>query len=171
MTDSCSHYPITPQLYSQLHRLARVYMRRERHGHTYQPTALVNEAVSRLLANERKYVNASHFLATVARQMRHFLVNYAVAKKTEKRDGIHVRFDTSNHIAVAEHGYTIIDIDDLLTKLEAFDADGARVFELMYFGGLTTHEMALTLGHSKSTIDRKLRFVRAWIKTKLISNS
>ena len=37
------------ELYVELRRLAASYLRRERAGHTLQPTALVNEALVRLL--------------------------------------------------------------------------------------------------------------------------
>ena len=65
------HYPITQLLrqwrdgderalndlltgiYAELHRLARGYMRRERHGHTLQTTALINEAYLRLVRQRR----------------------------------------------------------------------------------------------------------------------
>src|SRR5258708_3393969 len=39
---------LTPLVYGELHRLARVYMARERPGHPLQATALVNEAFLRL---------------------------------------------------------------------------------------------------------------------------
>ena len=35
---------LTPIVYSELHRLARQYMRRERPGHSLQTSALMNEA-------------------------------------------------------------------------------------------------------------------------------
>jgi RNA polymerase sigma-70 factor (ECF subfamily) len=35
---------LSPLVYSELHRVARSYMRRERPNHTLQPTALINEA-------------------------------------------------------------------------------------------------------------------------------
>ena len=37
-----------PLIYEELRRLAHFYLRRERSGHTLQPTALVNEAYVRL---------------------------------------------------------------------------------------------------------------------------
>jgi ECF sigma factor len=40
---------LTPIVYQELHRLATIYMSRERNDHTLQPTALVNEAFLRLV--------------------------------------------------------------------------------------------------------------------------
>jgi len=47
-------FPVIPDdavasIYGELRRLAAFYMRRERSGHTLQPTALVNEAFLRLI--------------------------------------------------------------------------------------------------------------------------
>lgn len=40
---------LTPLVYSELHQLAASYLRKERNGHTLQPTALVHEAYLRLV--------------------------------------------------------------------------------------------------------------------------
>ena len=40
---------LIPLIHNELHRLAHIYMVRERKGHTLQTTALVNEAYLRLV--------------------------------------------------------------------------------------------------------------------------
>jgi hypothetical protein len=42
--DEAALEKLMPLVYSELRRLAGNYLRRERQGHTLQPTALVNEA-------------------------------------------------------------------------------------------------------------------------------
>ena len=46
--DPSAAQKLLPLVYTELHRLAKSYMRRERPDHTLQPTALINEAYLRL---------------------------------------------------------------------------------------------------------------------------
>ena len=51
-------------VYDELHRLARLYMKREGLGHSLQTTALVNEAYMRLVDYKRmQWQNRAHFFA------------------------------------------------------------------------------------------------------------
>src|SRR5262245_32570581 len=43
---------LMPLVYDELHKLAYLYLRRERNNHTLQPTALVNEAYVKLVQQE-----------------------------------------------------------------------------------------------------------------------
>jgi hypothetical protein len=44
---------LTPLVYDELRKLASTYLKRERPGHTLQPTALVHEAYLRLMAQDQ----------------------------------------------------------------------------------------------------------------------
>jgi len=69
---------LTPIVYAELHRLAHRYMRGERHGHSLQTTALVNEAYMRLVDYDRmQWQNRAHFFAVSAQLMRRILVDHA----------------------------------------------------------------------------------------------
>src|ERR1041384_6184671 len=69
---------LTPVIYSELHRIARRYMNRERDGHTLQTTALVNEAYMRLIDwKTAKWENRAHFFGVSAQLMRRILVDFA----------------------------------------------------------------------------------------------
>jgi len=84
---------LTPQvealIYAELRRLATTYMRRERRSHTLQPTALVNEALARVMKSRERlgFVDEHHFYAIMARIMRRVLVDHAKAHRAIKRDG------------------------------------------------------------------------------------
>ena len=55
---------LMPLVYSELRRLAGNYLRRERPGHTLQPTALVNEAYLKLVDQKNaKWQNRAQFFA------------------------------------------------------------------------------------------------------------
>ena len=53
---------LMPLVYSELRRLARNYLKKERPGHTLQPTALVNEAYLKLIDQRKaKWQNRAQF--------------------------------------------------------------------------------------------------------------
>jgi RNA polymerase sigma factor (TIGR02999 family) len=79
---------LVPLVHAELHRLARRYMARERPGHTLQATALVNEACVRLIdLRAIRWQDRTHFFAMAARIMRRILVDFARARRNEKRGG------------------------------------------------------------------------------------
>ncbi|MDQ3908088.1 MAG: ECF-type sigma factor [Acidobacteriota bacterium] len=53
---------LLPLVYAELRRLAAGYLRRERVGHTLQPTALVHEAYLRMVDQTQvRWQNRAHF--------------------------------------------------------------------------------------------------------------
>jgi RNA polymerase sigma-70 factor, ECF subfamily len=91
-----------PLVYGELRRIAQSFMRRQRPGHTLQPTALVNEAFVKLFEDaEPHLVNRAHFLALMSRVMRQVLVDHARALGAAKRGGGEARvpWDTNTRWA------------------------------------------------------------------------
>ena len=83
---------LLPLVHRELRTLAARYLRKERTGHTLQPTALVHEAWFKLVdQRNRDWQNKSHFLAIAARLMRQVLVEHARSAKREKRGGAAAR--------------------------------------------------------------------------------
>jgi len=79
---------LMPLVYTELHRQATRYLRRERQGHTLQTTALIHEAYLKLI--DQRAVNwqsRTHFFAIAAQLMRRILVDHARTKNREKRGG------------------------------------------------------------------------------------
>jgi DNA-directed RNA polymerase specialized sigma24 family protein len=93
---------LVPLVHDELHRIARRCMHGERAGHSLQATALVNEAYLRLLdVREVNWQNRAHFLAMSARLMRRILVDFARAKRNQKRGGAAVRVTFVEDLAVS----------------------------------------------------------------------
>jgi RNA polymerase sigma factor (TIGR02999 family) len=160
---------LLPHVYAELRRIAARQLRRERIGHTLQPTALVNEAYLRLV-DQRKvdWRNKAHFFAVAAQIMRRILVDHARRHAAGKRgDGAQrMSLDEARDLAAAAE-IPVITIDQALDKLEAVDADLARIVELRAFGGLTIEEAAHVLDVSPSTAKREWRTARAWLHREL----
>jgi hypothetical protein len=69
-----------PLVYNELRRLAAEYLRRERVGHTLQPTALVNEPYLKLIDQKNaKWQNRARFFGISAQLMRRILVDHRAA--------------------------------------------------------------------------------------------
>src|SRR4051794_6142799 len=92
-------------VYDELRRLAKKYMRQEGAGHTLQTTALVHEAYIRLLGTGNYcWQDRSHFFGVIAQTMRRILVDYARARRAEKRGGDVPHLDLQNaSVSVAHH--------------------------------------------------------------------
>lgn len=160
---------LLPLVYDELRLLARAYMRRERPGHTLQPTALVHEAYLRLI--EQRVVtceNRAQFLALAATMMRRILVNHAHARGAAKRGG-GLRTVTLDGAWAERPGrkVDVLPLNDALERLAAVDAVKARVVELRFFGGLSVDEIAEVVGRSRASVERDWTFARAWLHTHL----
>ena len=151
-------------VYPELHRLASGYLRRERQGHTLQPTALVHEAYLRLIDSDVDYSDRVHFLAIAARVMRRVLIDHAKARKSQKRGGDQLRVTlTEARLGAAATTPDVLALDASLRRLAEHDERKSRVIELRFFGGMTYDETAEALDISVATVNRELRFAKAWL--------
>jgi len=156
-------------VYQELRRRAAAYLRRERAGHTLQPTALVHEAYLRLVDQHTiVWQNRAQFFGVASQIMRRILVDRARARKTAKRSGrwARVTLDAS----LAEHrspGVDVLDLDVALRALATFDARKSQVAELKFFGGLTLEETGHVMGLSVATVEREWQVARAWLYARL----
>jgi len=166
---------LTPIIYSELHRLARMQMAGERTGHILQPSALVNEAFVRLMGDASvPWANRAHFYGVSARLMRQILVDFARAEATRKRGARAEHVNVSDLASLAQPQPSmapadLIAVDDALKRLAELDARQAKVVELRFFGGLQNHEIAQVLGISEPTVVRDWRLARAWLFSSLSS--
>jgi RNA polymerase sigma factor (TIGR02999 family) len=172
--DEAALEQLIPLVESELRRLARAYMRRERPGHTLQTTALVNEAFMRLVdAKEIRWNDRAHFLGITARLMRRVLVDHARARSYEKRGGGARRtaFDEAVAQAISDPSLDIIALDQALDRLASVEPRQAKVVELRFFGGLSIEETADVLHMSSDTVKRDWRLAKEWLVRELSSLS
>jgi RNA polymerase sigma factor (TIGR02999 family) len=156
-------------LYAQLHRLARGHMQREMPGHTLSATALTHEAWFRMAEQTRtRWTSRGHFLAVASTMMRRILVNHAVARKRDKRDAVLVSLTLAGADEIgSELPAEVVAVHEALLAFEQFDARGAKVVELRFFGGLENEEIADVLGVSLATVKRDWALARAWLAREL----
>jgi RNA polymerase sigma factor (TIGR02999 family) len=164
---------LAPLVYDQLRRVARRQMRRERAGHTLEPTAVVHEVYLRLVdQRQARWQNRAQFFAVAARMVRRVLLNHARDRRAQKRGGDAVRLTLVE--ADAQSGpreVDLIDLDQALQRLGELDALQERLVELRYFAGLTIEETAAVMGSSPATVKRDWQSARAWLFAELTPGS
>jgi RNA polymerase sigma-70 factor (ECF subfamily) len=156
----------------ELRRLAGSYLRRERPGHTLQPTALVNEAFMRLMgqADRVDWESRSQFIAIAARHMRQILVDHARRHRAAKRGAGLTLISLDDAPASTPPPSTdLLALDEALEQLAAVDPRKARAMELKYFGGLEMAEIASALNLSIKTVEKDVRLAGAWLRAALSS--
>jgi RNA polymerase sigma factor (TIGR02999 family) len=160
---------LLPLVYAELRRIAARQLRRERVGHSLQPTALVNEAYLRLV-DQRKvdWRNRAHFFGVAAQVMRRILVDHARRHHAAKRgDGIpSLSIDAAMEAAPSDL-ISVLALNQVLDRLEKLDPGLAQIVELRAFGGLTVEEAAHVLNVSPSTTKREWRTAKAWLTREL----
>jgi RNA polymerase sigma factor (TIGR02999 family) len=167
--DKAAFDRLLPLVYPELHRIAKLYFRRERLGHTLQTTALVHEAYLRLV-NQRlaDCEDRAHFLGIAAFLMRRILVNHARGRQSAKRGNDPVAVTLDDVMAVTEQrADDMLAVDQALTRLANLDSEQARLVEMHFFGGMGFDEIAVALGISVSTAKRRWASARAWLSKEL----
>lgn len=167
--DETARDHLIPLVYEHLRKLARVYLRREREGHTLQTAALINEAYLLLIRQPVNWENRAQFFGIAAHLMRQVLVNHAVARRRLKRGGVQYQVSLSAADEVADaRPADVLALDAALKTLASYDPQKSRIVELRFFGGLTIAETAEVLGISTATVEREWRMARAWLETEIV---
>lgn len=159
---------LMPVIHSELRRLARRYMARERPGHTLQTTALINEAYLRLVDQRGvDWQDRAHFFAVAAQIMRHVLVDHARKYQSDKRGGGAQKVPLDEVIvANQQRAAELVTLDQALTDLATLDPRQSQIVELRFFGGLTVEETAEVLKIAPITVMREWRTAKAWLRDK-----
>ncbi len=157
---------LIPLVYHELHRVASGYLNAERHPHTLQPTALVNEAYLRMLgASHPEYKGKTHFFGVAARLMRQILVDHARSRHAAKRGGPLLTLTVKENLDSGglSNGATVAALDDALESLARLDERRARLVELRFFAGMTAEEIAEFLPDSVHRVRHDMRLALAWL--------
>jgi RNA polymerase sigma factor (TIGR02999 family) len=145
---------------------------------TIAPTDLLNEALMREMRTDAMdanppalWNNRAHFFATMSLHMRSVLVDHARRRQADKRgaQAVHVTLSLLEQRgqgggqAEESMAFELIALDEALNSLAGADARSAEILHLTYFAGLVREEIAAVLEISIPTVDRELRFARAWL--------
>lgn len=155
-------------LYRELRGLAsREFARSD--SHTLQTTALLNEAMLKLIGPATGgFENRGHFFAAAAKAMRQVLVDRARHHSADKRGGGQRALPLEHALEVAlPPADELLALDAALRKLEALDPAAVQIVELRYFAGLTLDETAAAVRLHPSTVSAEWMHARAWLRREL----
>jgi RNA polymerase sigma factor (TIGR02999 family) len=160
---------LVPIVYEELRRQAARYLRRERHGHTLQTTALIHEAYIRLIDQRNvRWQNRAHFFGIAAQLMRRILVDHARSRQAAKRGGSDIKLPLEEAMFASEgREVDLVALDEALERLAAIDPQQSRVVELKFFSGLSVEETAEVLGVSSRTVKRDWNVAKAWLRREI----
>ena len=158
-------------VYNELRQLAARKLRGERDDHTLSTTALVHEAWLELnKLNRIQWQNRGHFFAVAAQAMRRILIDYAVARRRQKRGGgqVVVSLDDGDALAIAhDRADELVELEEALERLQAINERQAKVVECRFFGGMSVEETADALNVSPATVKREWAIARAWLNREM----
>lgn len=159
---------LSQSLYHDLRQRARELMVGERIDHTLQPTALVHEALGRLLSGRVTPRDRCHLFALAARAMRRVLIDEARRRRSGKHGGdVEHTWLQLAEIAAPRASVDVIELDDALCALHAIAPRSAEVAELLLFGGMGAEEIAVELQVHANTVRNDWRAARAWLLERL----
>jgi RNA polymerase sigma-70 factor (ECF subfamily) len=156
---------LIPLVYEQLRRTARSLLRNERSDHTLQPTALVNDALMRLIGKEcLEWQSRAQFFAVSSKIMRHILIDHARAHGADKRGGEFQKISL-DHVFAYEwrQADSFLSLNQALERLQEFDPRLCSVVEMRFFAGMTEEEISDVLKVSVRTVKRDWQFARDWL--------
>jgi RNA polymerase sigma factor (TIGR02999 family) len=156
---------LLPVLYDRMRDMAHARIRNEAPGRTLNTTGLVHEAYLKLIqVDQVQWKDREHFLAVASEVMRRILVDAARRRQALKRGGAARREELGDDPGVSdEQAETITKLDDSLKKMAEQHPRPAQALSHVSFGGLSNEEAARLLGVSAATLERDLRFARAWL--------
>jgi RNA polymerase sigma factor (TIGR02999 family) len=160
-------------VYTELREMSRLALRRRRSVQTLNPTSLVHEVYLRLAKlKDVSWENRRPFFAFAARLMRRAVVDHVRAMKAERRAGWGERVDLElDDLPGGRNTIDTLELDDLLSRLEAHDPDLVKIIELRFFSGLNEVETAEALGVSRSTVQREWRVAKRMLAQMLGVNT
>jgi len=156
-------------VYQELRRVAHRHLGAEQTGHTLGTTGLVHEAYLELSRLERiQWHGRAYVLAAASQAMRRILIDYAVARRAQKRGGGEIAEPLDDAVAMAmTRSDDLLALDEALERLATMDERSARVVECRFYGGMSVEETAEALGTSPATVKRDWTMARAFLNREL----
>ena len=156
---------LMPLIYEDLKKVA---FNRIKQDSSLAATTIVHEVYERMVEVDVDWQSRAHFFAISANMIRNIIVDHVRAKQRQKRGGnqLAVTLHEDQHLA-ASSAEELLVLDRALDELMQLDARKVKVIELCYFSGLNQAETAHALNVSVATVERDLKFARAFLNKAL----
>ncbi|KAA3651220.1 MAG: hypothetical protein DWP95_00820 [Proteobacteria bacterium] len=161
--DATHNPPLDEQLYQQLRHLANSLMVKERAGHTLSPTDLVHNAYLKLSVYEGEFQDKKHYYRTLAQQMRRLLIDYGRHKDAVKHAGAMQTMHYTDSLGISAEPIDMQCLCDAVDALAEMDERSHDITQMVYFAALSVSEVSEIMDISLATVERDLKFGRAFI--------
>ena len=168
--DDRARNDLIAMIYQELRDVAARMMRKERPGHTLPPTAVVHEAVMRMLGDQvfDRASDRDFLFRAAARAMREILVDHARRRSAGRRGGKWERVPLDSLVDYFDgQSLDVLAVHEAIDRLTELNVRQGQAMTLRYFGGLTVAEIASALDVSVVTVERDCRLARAWLHGQL----
>jgi RNA polymerase sigma factor (TIGR02999 family) len=154
----------------RLHQIAVGHLRRERHIQPVSPTELINEIWMKSLRKGGWEIrDRDHFFSIAARAMRQVLVDLARRRLAQSRDAALVPLDEAQNISesLTATPDQIVEMGQLMDRLEKNEPESAQVVDLHYFAGFTLEETAEVMGLTPRQVRHLWEKGKNWLKDRI----
>ena len=154
--------------FHRLRAIAAGLLRRERRGHTLQPTALVSELFLKLRRVEIGLANEEHFFAVSARAMKQVLIDHSRIKSAQKAippslvDALSPQISSPGEAVETAHA-----IRHVFNQLQALDPGAADSVWLRCVEGLSWEEASRAQSRAVWKVRADYDFGMAWMRAQL----
>jgi|ERR1700741_1547813 len=156
----------------ELKKIAHNYMRNESHENILQTTALVNEALIRLIKENVRPEDRNQFFGFIRKRMREVLVDYARAAETAKRGNRPEQVDLAEAANLLQgKSRELIKLEDALMELARENERLVAVVEYRFFIGLSIDETAEIMGLATRTVQRDWKYAQARLNKFMTTSS
>jgi len=166
--DSFARDAVYKLAFHRLRIIASALLRRERAGHTLQPTALVSELFLKLRRLETRILSEDHFFRISARAMRQVLIDHSRAGRPAKKVAPELipELLVPAHLSTASLE-TSLAVKIVFEKLRDLDPKVAETVWLRSVEGLTIHEMSRSQGREAWRVRADYDFGLQWMANRL----
>ena len=151
--------------YDRLMDIARSKRRRANVGETLRTIDLLHECWLKL-DGKTEWRGEEHFIRAATLAMRHVIIDYVRRKQADKRGGSAATEPLEEQWMLPEFSESpeqLLQIGDMMTRLESVNPRWMRVVDARYFAGMTEEEAAASLSVSARTVRREWQSAREWI--------
>ncbi|HTI05067.1 MAG TPA: ECF-type sigma factor [Gemmatimonadales bacterium] len=168
--DNAAATELFAALYNELHTLAESHLHRQGGRVSLGTTTLVHEAYLKLSARDSgsglRFPDRHRFLAYASKAMRGLVIDYARARRAQKRGGsLEITLIGDKDVPAPQTtDESLEQLADALERLGELDPELAQLVDLHFFGGFSFVEIAGLQGASERTVQREWRKANALLQ-------
>ena len=161
---------LTDSLYQELKGCANRLLAGQNGCITLQSTEIVHEACLKVYESNQAFNNKAHVYRCAAKAMRHLLIDHARAKSSKKRTPAFMTQSLTTLLNNNDENLGLFTIDKTLEEMNELGERTVNIAELHYFASFSQKEIAKHVEIGLATVERELKFARAFITDKLLQS-